>query len=66
MPLVVSWVSFSQFWELLRHSTGLLLVSFSRTCSVEVLDFEVRFPLLTTFVTLHHFFILVGAYACFR
>ena len=28
MPLVVSWVSFWQFWELLRHSTCLLLVSF--------------------------------------
>ena len=31
-------------------------------------DFEVRFPLLTTFVTLHHFFVLVGGrgYACFH
>ena len=66
MPLAVSWVSFSQFWELLRHSTCLLLVSFSRSCSVEVPDFEVRFPVLTTFVTLHHFFNLVGAYACFH
>ena len=29
-------------------------------------DFEVRFPLLTTFVTLHHFSVLVGGYACFH
>ena len=62
MPLVVSWVSFRQFWEL----TCLLLVSFSRNCSIAVPDFEVRFPLKTSFVTLHHFFILVGAYACFH
>ena len=66
MPLVFSWVSFRQFWGLLRHSTGLLVVSFSRNCSVAVLDFEVRFPFLTMFVTLHHFSVLVGAYACFH
>ena len=66
MPLVVSWVSFWKFWELLRHSTCLLLVSFSRNCSVAVPVFEVRFPLTTSFVNLHHFSVLVGAYACFH
>ena len=29
-------------------------------------DFELRFLLSTTFVTLHHFSVLVGAYACFN
>ena len=29
-------------------------------------DFEVRFPLMTSFVNLHHFCVLVGAYACFH
>ena len=48
------------------HSTCLLLVSFSRKCSVVVPDFEVRFPLMTSFVNLHHFSVLVGAYACFH
>ena len=66
MPLVVSWVSFRQFWELLRHSTCLLVVSISRNCSVVVPDFEVRFLFLMTFVTLHHLSVLVGAYACFN
>ena len=28
-------------------------------------DFEVRFPLMTSFVNLHHFSILVWAYTCF-
>ena len=46
----------------LRHSTCLPLVSFSRKCSVAVPDFEVRFPLLTTFVNLHHFSFGWGVY----
>ena len=66
MPLIVSWVSFWKFWELLRHSTCLLLVWFSRNCSVAIPDFEVSFPLVTSFVNLHHFSVLVGAYACFH
>ena len=66
MPLVVSRVSFWKFWEILRHSTSLLLVSFSRNTSVAVPDFDVRFPLMTSFVNLHHFSVLVGAYACFH
>ena len=48
------------------HSTCLLLVSFSRNCSVAVPNFEVRFPLMTSFVNLHHFSDIVGMYACFH
>ena len=48
-------VSIRQLWEVLRHSTGLLVVSFSRNCSVAVPDCEMRFLLMTSFVTLHHF-----------
>ena len=49
----------------MRHSTGLLVVSFSRNCSVAVPDFELRFPLMTMFVNLHHFSILVGCMRVF-
>ena len=34
ISLVVSWVSFWQFWEVLRHSTCLLVASFCLNCSV--------------------------------
>ena len=44
----------------------MLVVSFSRNCSVAVPDFEVRFPLMAKFVTLHHFSVLVGACANFH
>ena len=43
MPLMVSWVSFWKFWELLRHSTCLLLVPFSRNCSDSGFWSEVSF-----------------------
>ena len=52
MPLVVSWVSSGQFWVFLKHSTFLLVVSFSGNSSAAVPDFEMRFPLMATFVTL--------------
>ena len=34
--------------------------------SVAVPDFEVRFPLMTSFVNLNHLSVLVGAYVCFH
>ena len=32
----------------------------------KVPDFELRFPLMTSFVNLHHFSVLFGSYVCFK
>ena len=66
--VILSFVSRVWFWlfsEFLRHSTRLLLVSFSRRYSVVVPDSEVRFLLRVTFVILNDLSVLVDAYACF-
>ena len=66
--VILSFVSMVWFWlfsEFFRHSTRMLLVSFSRIYSVVVPDSEVRFLLMATFVILNHLSVLVDAYACF-
>ena len=58
IPFCFSWVSLWLFWELLGHITGSLLVSFFRSWSAAVPDFEVRFVLMATFVSI--------IFLCFR
>ena len=70
-PLHFSCDAVCRFWGFVLKVLGvfeaqyLFATSFMFSeLSVAVPDFVVRFPLMTLFVNLHHFSVLVGAYAC--